>query len=56
MSMKKIFIRNNRVDCYRAIGVSDKVGLMYNYIKERKDVQQIRDKLYGNYSLVNLVA
>jgi len=53
---EKIFIKNNRVDCYQAIGVSDKVGLMYSYIKERKDVQQIRGMLCGNYSSVNLVA
>jgi len=35
--------------------VSDKVGLMYSYIKERKDVQQIRGMLCGNYSSVNFV-
>ena len=53
---EKIFIKNNRVDCYQAIGMSDKVGLMYSYIKERKDIGQIKGMFCNNYSSVNLVA
>jgi nitrite reductase (NADH) large subunit len=53
---EKIFIKNNRVDCYQAIGASDKVGLMYGYIKERKDIGQIKGMFGNNYSSVNLVA
>jgi len=53
---EKIFIKNNRVDCYQAIGMLDKVGLMYSYIKERKDIEQIKGMFCNNYSSVNLVA
>ena len=53
---EKIFIKNNRVDCYQAIGLPDKVGLMYSYIKERKDIRQIKGMFGDNYSSVNLVA
>jgi NAD(P)H-nitrite reductase large subunit len=44
---EKIFIRNNRIDCYQAIGISDKVSLIYNYIKGRKDVRSIKGLLGG---------
>lgn len=53
---EKIFIKNNRVDCYQVIGMPDKVGLMYSYIKERKDIGQIKGMFGDNYSSVNLVA
>lgn len=53
---EKIFIKNNRVDCYQAIGMLDKVGLMYSYIKERKDIRQIKGMFCDKYSSVNLVA
>jgi NAD(P)H-nitrite reductase large subunit len=45
---EKIFVRNNRIDCYQAIGISDKVSLIYGYIKGRKDVQRIRSMLGGD--------
>ena len=45
---EKIFVRNNRIDCYQAIGISDKVGLIYGYIKGRKDVQRIKSMLGGD--------
>lgn len=53
---EKIFIKNNRIDCYQAIGITDKAGLMYGYIKERKDVREIKDILRGNYSPARLFA
>ena len=46
---EKIFVRNNRIDCYQAIGISNKVSLIYGYIKGRKDVQRIKSRLGGNY-------
>jgi len=52
---EKIFIKNNRIDCYQAIGVSDKVGLMYGYIRERKDIGGIKNRLCGDYATANLV-
>jgi nitrite reductase (NADH) large subunit len=42
---EKIFVRNNRIDCYQAIGISDKVSLIYSYIKGRKDVRRIKSML-----------
>ena len=53
---EKLFIKNNLIDCYQAIGIVDRVGLMYGYIKERKDIGSIKDVLGDNYSLANLVA
>lgn len=53
---EKIFIKDNHIDCYQAIGISDKTGLMYSYIKERKDVSEIKDMLCHNYSSASLVA
>jgi NAD(P)H-nitrite reductase large subunit len=53
---EKLFIKNNLIDCYQAIGIVDKVGLMYGYIKERKDIGSIKDVLGDNYSPANLVA
>lgn len=53
---EKLFIKNNLIDCYQAIGIVDRVGLMYGYIKERKDIGSIKDVLGDNYSPANLVA
>jgi NAD(P)H-nitrite reductase large subunit len=53
---EKLFIKDNHIDCYQAIGITDRVGLMYGYIKERKDIGSIKDVLGDNYSSANLVA
>ena len=53
---EKIFIKDNHVDCYQAIGMSDKIGLMYSYIKERKDVSEVKDMLCDNYTSASLMA
>lgn len=53
---EKLFIKNNVIDCYQAIGIVDRVGLMYGYIKERKDIDSIKYVLGDNYSPANLVA
>jgi NAD(P)H-nitrite reductase large subunit len=53
---EKLFIKNNIIDCYQAIGIVDRVGLMYGYIKERKNIGSIKDVLGDNYSPANLVA
>ncbi len=52
---EKLFIKDNRIDCYQAIGVVDRVGLIYGYIKERKDIGEIKDMLSGNYVPVGLM-
>ena len=36
--------------------MSDKVGLMYSYIKERKDVSEIKDMLCDSFSSARFVA
>ena len=51
---EKIFVRNNRMDCYQAIGISDKISLIYSYIKGRKDVRRIKSMLGGNYGPAHL--
>jgi NAD(P)H-nitrite reductase large subunit len=51
---EKIFVRDNRIDCYQAIGISDKVSLIYGYIKGRKDVRRIKSMLSGNYGPAHL--
>jgi len=53
---EKVFIKDNYMDCYQAIGISDKVGLIYGYVKERKDAGEIKGMLFDNYSPVSLVA
>jgi len=53
---EKLFIKNNVMDCYQAIGITDRIGLMYGYIKERKDIGNIKGVLGDDYHLVNLVA
>jgi nitrite reductase (NADH) large subunit len=53
---EKIFIKNDHIDCYQAIGMSDKVGLMYSYIKERKDVSEVKDVLCDSFSSARFVA
>jgi len=53
---EKFFIKNDRIECYQAIGISDKVGLMYGYIKERKDVRGIKNILHDNYNPAKLIA
>ena len=53
---EKIFIKDNHIDCYQVMGVVDRVGLMYGYIKERKDIGNIKDVLCDNYSPANLIA
>jgi nitrite reductase (NADH) large subunit len=47
---EKMFIKNNQIDCYQAIGISDKVNLIYSYIKGRKDIRRIKSMLGGDYS------
>jgi len=53
---EKIFIKDNRIDCYQAIGIVDRVELMYGYIKERKDIGNIKGVLFDIYCPVHLMA
>jgi NAD(P)H-nitrite reductase large subunit len=53
---ERLFVKNNIIDCYQAIGIADKVGLMYGYIKERKDISSIKAMLRDNYGPASLVA
>jgi len=53
---EKLFVKNNVIDCYQAIGIVDRIGLMYGYIRERKDIGNIKGVLGDDYSPANLVA
>lgn len=43
--LERFYINNNVIYCYQSIGIQNKLGLIYNYIKCRKDIGHIRDKL-----------
>ena len=49
---ERTFIRGNRIDCYQAIGISDKFSLIYGYIRGRKDFRRIKKLLGGKDSPV----
>jgi NAD(P)H-nitrite reductase large subunit len=53
---EKLFVKNNLIDCYQAIGIVDRIGLMYGYIRERKDIGSIKGVLGDDYRPANLVA
>ena len=53
---EKIFMKNNVIDCYQAIGIVDKIGLIYGYIRERKDIGSIKGVLGNDYCPANFVA
>ncbi|MDH5365180.1 MAG: FAD-dependent oxidoreductase [Dehalococcoidia bacterium] len=53
---EKLFIENNLIDCYQAIGIRDRVGLMYGYIKERKDIGNIKEVLFDICCPVHFLA
>jgi len=52
---EKLFIKDNHIDCYQAIGITDRVGLMYGYIKERKDIGSIKDVLCASCVPITLM-
>lgn len=47
---EKIFIRDSHIDCYQALGIWDKIGQMYGYIKCRKDISQVKETLLAPFS------
>ena len=53
---EKLFTKDNYIDCYQAMGITDRIGLMYSYIKERKDIGDIKGVLGDDYRPANLVA
>ncbi len=52
---EKLFIKDNRMDSYQAIGITDRVGLMYGHIKERKDIGSIKDGLGASCIPISLM-
>ena len=52
---EKLFIKDNHIDCYQSIGITDRVGLMYGYIKERKDIGSIKDVLGASCVPISLM-
>jgi len=53
---EKLFTKDNYIDCYQAMGITDRIGLIYGYIKERKDIGDIKSVLGDDYRPANLVA
>jgi NAD(P)H-nitrite reductase large subunit len=53
---ERIYLNDDIIDCYQAIGTPDRVGLMYGYIKERKDISGIKDLLLDCHLSAALVA
>ncbi len=46
--LEEIYLRDNFIDCYQAIGVSDKAGLVYSFIKNRKLVDDHKTALVSD--------
>ncbi|MDP2720143.1 MAG: FAD-dependent oxidoreductase [Dehalococcoidia bacterium] len=54
--LEKIYLNNNFIEHYQVIGVPDKVGYLYNLIKNRKNVAHIKNYLLENkFSPIYLV-
>ena len=45
--LEEIYVRDNRIDCYQAIGTKDKAGLIYTFIMNRKRVDDLKKGLLG---------
>ena len=45
---EEIYVRDNFIDCYQAIGIKDKVGLLYSFIKHRKQVDGLKTALVSD--------
>ncbi len=55
--LEKAFLSNNHIDCYQAVGTAEKAGLMYHFIRDRKDISKFRDSLLSpEVNLVGLTA
>ena len=52
---EKLFIKDNHIDCYLAIAITDRLGLMYSYIKEGKYIGSIKDVLRINCVPISLM-
>lgn len=46
--LEEIYVRDNFIDCYQAIGVRDKAGLVYSFIKHRKRVDDLKTALVSD--------
>jgi len=55
--MEEIYIRDNYIDCYQAVGLRDKAGLMYSFIKNRKQVSRLKPILVSDgFNPVHLIS
>jgi len=51
-----IYVRDNLIDCYQAIGIGDKAGLIYSFIKNRKPVDTLKtDFLSDEFNITGLI-
>jgi nitroreductase len=46
--LERLFVKDDHIDCYQAVGISSNVGLMYNFIKENKTIHNLNDMLQSN--------
>jgi len=46
--LEEFYIRDGYIECYQAIGVRDKTGLLFSFIKNRKRVDKIKKALLSS--------
>lgn len=46
--LEEVYVRDNCIDCYQAIGARDKAGLVYSFIKHRKRVDDLKTVLVSD--------
>jgi hypothetical protein len=43
--LEEMYIRDGYVECYQAVGVRDKAGLIFSFIKNRKPIAKFKSAL-----------
>lgn len=43
--LEKIYVKDDHIECYEAVGIDHKVGLIYSFIKNRKQVGKLKKVL-----------
>jgi NAD(P)H-nitrite reductase large subunit len=47
--LEEIYIRDNTIGCYQAIGIRDKAGLIYSFIMNRRKVNKVKTGLLTDH-------
>jgi nitrite reductase (NADH) large subunit len=54
---ERIYIKGNVIESYQALGITDRSGTMYEFIRNRKDIGSIKDSLsYGKANSIWLMS